>query len=667
MAADAPAVRRLCRDLERFQSQGNPQIEIRPSSNSMLEWHFLLHNLPEDTVYKDGVYHGKLSFPERYPFAPPSLVMLTPSGRLETNQRLCLSMTDFHPESWNPAWTVESILVGLISFMIDERDPVSFGVLKDSAEARRHFALSSKTFNLSNPDFCEMFPELAADARAATDPAEPVGGRASIVVAAMAGDSPRTRRAAPDGDGSAPQQVSAWAQETGRATAQAPAQEPQEQKTAVLPDGAQADVDGHAAAPAPGPPGDAHVANTDTRHTSDHEGSDSAREECWICREDASDEPLINPCACRGSMSGVHASCVEAWIGHHRQNAAGDEAPKCSVCGQPYSGSERRPGVAAFARHLCDDFARQAVRSGLLVALLIAYWTAAQPGLVPVMVRILLFVLSGTQFLYKATVLSVSLPRGRLPPDNFLRVCFTGDFKLVAVHIAETMAVLAIAGLWCIYGQLQYYFVLPLSLLVVMPLLSLLLRQRSSPCSSRNFTTAAFVLASPFLLVAYVVKTLWQNPQRLADPFDGLVHVVVPLAVLPLCWFCVNSIPVVMLWAVHCLVLLLGLVERGFVHRAKWKDGRIWWIFMQLSVLATYVANLLHNFSEGFLKDDPSYLVFGMSCTWLFLCCSISLWVNWGLCVEQFRTWQNRNGSFTIGPAASPAAPQTIGRAGDAA
>jgi hypothetical protein len=38
------------------------------------------------------------------------ITMVTPSGRFQPNTRLCLSMTDYHPESWNPMWSVSSIL-----------------------------------------------------------------------------------------------------------------------------------------------------------------------------------------------------------------------------------------------------------------------------------------------------------------------------------------------------------------------------------------------------------------------------------------------------------------------------------------------------------------------------------------------------------------------------
>ncbi|CAK0807414.1 unnamed protein product [Prorocentrum cordatum] len=159
MARDA--IRRLCKDLEQLERSNNPQLTVRPSEESMLEWHFAVHHLPDDTVYAGGCYHGKIIFPKMYPLSPPALVMLTPSGRFEVNKRLCISMTDFHPESWNPAWTVESILVGLISFMVDERETRSIGAMLEPPEVRQRLAATSAEFNRSSPEFCALFPELA--------------------------------------------------------------------------------------------------------------------------------------------------------------------------------------------------------------------------------------------------------------------------------------------------------------------------------------------------------------------------------------------------------------------------------------------------------------------------------------------------------------------------
>ena len=51
-------------------------------------------------------------------------MLLTPNGRFETDRRLCLSMSDYHPESWNPSWSVETLLVGLQSFMYEESNAI---------------------------------------------------------------------------------------------------------------------------------------------------------------------------------------------------------------------------------------------------------------------------------------------------------------------------------------------------------------------------------------------------------------------------------------------------------------------------------------------------------------------------------------------------------------
>lgn len=67
---------------------------------------------PENTQYEGGMYLGKLIFPRDFPYKPPSIYMVTPNGRFKTNTRLCLSMSDFHPDTWNPAWSVSTILTG---------------------------------------------------------------------------------------------------------------------------------------------------------------------------------------------------------------------------------------------------------------------------------------------------------------------------------------------------------------------------------------------------------------------------------------------------------------------------------------------------------------------------------------------------------------------------
>lgn len=70
-----------------------------PFPSNLLEWHFVLEG-GKGTEYEGGVYHGIMQFPPAYPYRPPSLQMLTPSGRFAVSQKICLSNTDYHAETW---------------------------------------------------------------------------------------------------------------------------------------------------------------------------------------------------------------------------------------------------------------------------------------------------------------------------------------------------------------------------------------------------------------------------------------------------------------------------------------------------------------------------------------------------------------------------------------
>ena len=84
--------------------------------------------------------------------------MLTPSGRFQPNRRLCLSMSDFHPESWNPMWSISTILTGLYSFMI-ESSP-TLGSIETTTRQKRQFAKASLEFNMTqDAQFAKLFPE----------------------------------------------------------------------------------------------------------------------------------------------------------------------------------------------------------------------------------------------------------------------------------------------------------------------------------------------------------------------------------------------------------------------------------------------------------------------------------------------------------------------------
>lgn len=152
---------RLRKELRNITRDGPPHITARPLASNILSWYFVLEG-PPSTPYEGGLYLGRLQFPEQYPYKPPAVYMCTPNGRFKCDQKLCLSMSDFHPETWNPLWSVSAVLTGLLSFMVGGEETV--GSVSTTESEKRHLARVSHMFNRNHKTFRELFPEFLRDA-----------------------------------------------------------------------------------------------------------------------------------------------------------------------------------------------------------------------------------------------------------------------------------------------------------------------------------------------------------------------------------------------------------------------------------------------------------------------------------------------------------------------
>eukprot|EP00041_Stephanoeca_diplocostata_P025106 m.650467 g.650467 ORF g.650467 m.650467 type:complete len:217 (-) comp22672_c0_seq5:1384-2034(-) len=152
----ATATQRLKKELKQLITDPEEHLRAMPLPNNLLEWHFVLLP-PKECVYEGGEYHGKIVLPKDYPFKPPAVMMITPNGRFSTNTRLCLSMSDFHPETWCASWQVRTVILGLLSFMLE--DDITAGSISTSEEERKKLARLSRAFNSKNKIFRELFPE----------------------------------------------------------------------------------------------------------------------------------------------------------------------------------------------------------------------------------------------------------------------------------------------------------------------------------------------------------------------------------------------------------------------------------------------------------------------------------------------------------------------------
>jgi ubiquitin-conjugating enzyme E2 J2 len=149
--APVMATTRLRKELLRLQKEPLPGIIAEPDESNILKWHYAIQG-PSETSFQGGIYVGKLVFATDYPMKGPSISMLTPNGRFKTNMRLCMSMSDFHPESWNPMWSVSSIIQGIQSFMASTE--LTTGGLKSPESEHKRLAAVSMDYNK------KMFPNL---------------------------------------------------------------------------------------------------------------------------------------------------------------------------------------------------------------------------------------------------------------------------------------------------------------------------------------------------------------------------------------------------------------------------------------------------------------------------------------------------------------------------
>ncbi|KAJ2766860.1 Ubiquitin-conjugating enzyme E2 6 [Coemansia nantahalensis] len=155
--ASKMATKRLTKEYAMMKKSPPEYITAKPMEKNILEWHFIITG-PPDTPFEGGQYHGRLVFPREYPFQPPAIQMVTPSGRFEVNKDICTSMSNYHPQSWNPAWSVATIITGLLSMMTSDEETT--GGLVSTDATKKQYAAQSHAFNRTSVQFKNAFAAI---------------------------------------------------------------------------------------------------------------------------------------------------------------------------------------------------------------------------------------------------------------------------------------------------------------------------------------------------------------------------------------------------------------------------------------------------------------------------------------------------------------------------
>lgn len=134
------ATKRIARELQILTTRPDPFMRVFPRPDDILSIHVSILG-PQESSYQGGLYHLEILLPQDYPQNPPHIHFLSESGRFAVNADICTTFTHYHQESWNPTWTIASVVTGLRSMFCE--DNAAIGSILASSSAREEFARRS--------------------------------------------------------------------------------------------------------------------------------------------------------------------------------------------------------------------------------------------------------------------------------------------------------------------------------------------------------------------------------------------------------------------------------------------------------------------------------------------------------------------------------------------
>ncbi|KAF8819269.1 putative ubiquitin conjugating enzyme E2 [Cardiosporidium cionae] len=112
---------RIQKDLKQFLAHPpmNSTVDVHP--NNFRIWIITITGV-NGTAYAGEKYRIKITFPEDYPFKPPSLYFLSPAPRhthIYTNGDICLNLLG---SDWKPNLSINSIILAIISMLSSAKE-----------------------------------------------------------------------------------------------------------------------------------------------------------------------------------------------------------------------------------------------------------------------------------------------------------------------------------------------------------------------------------------------------------------------------------------------------------------------------------------------------------------------------------------------------------------
>ncbi|KAK3393644.1 ubiquitin-conjugating enzyme/RWD-like protein [Podospora didyma] len=110
------AAKRLQTELMHLMTSPAPGISAFPSADgNLLKWRATIEG-PDDTPYAGLTFKLSFEFPSNYPYAPPTVLFLTPiyHPNVDFSGRICL---DILKDKWTAAYNIQTVLLSLQSLL----------------------------------------------------------------------------------------------------------------------------------------------------------------------------------------------------------------------------------------------------------------------------------------------------------------------------------------------------------------------------------------------------------------------------------------------------------------------------------------------------------------------------------------------------------------------
>ncbi|XP_030385581.1 ubiquitin-conjugating enzyme E2 D2B-like [Scaptodrosophila lebanonensis] len=111
------AYHRLMKELKELMKNPPEYCSAAPTDSNFLYWRATIMG-PPGSPYENGIFHLEMDFPDKYPFAPPTVRFLTRIYHCNVGKmgNICLDILN---SKWTPALCIEKILLSITSLIVD--------------------------------------------------------------------------------------------------------------------------------------------------------------------------------------------------------------------------------------------------------------------------------------------------------------------------------------------------------------------------------------------------------------------------------------------------------------------------------------------------------------------------------------------------------------------